>query len=63
MTGQEFKHLTNEALDAAGPMTFTQRQLWWVTPQGGVKEPWMLVVDGSDEDRLAVLEAAKKRVA
>lgn len=66
MNGQMFKHLANLELDASAqrvlgrPLTFEERQRWWTTPKGGVEEPWLLVVEDGDEDREAVMKAARE---
>lgn len=66
MNGQEFKVLANHELDVAAKremgrlMTFTERQQWWTSPQGGIEEPYLLVVTERTEDMEAVIKAARE---
>lgn len=66
MTGQELKHYANIALDERSQrtrgrdMTDQERQAWWCSPQGGVDDPYLQVITGTDRERLAVLRAAAR---
>ena len=66
MNGQQMKAEVNRLLDEAAdrydvaPMVHDERMTWWCSPQGGVKEPYLLTLGGTDEQRLAVVQAAKE---
>jgi hypothetical protein len=66
MDGQTFKTLVNYELDVVARrelgrlMTVEERRAWWLSPQGGVEEPAMLVVAGEEEERDHVLAAARQ---
>lgn len=65
MTGQELKALANSALDEIAkrelgrPLSPGERMRWWCSPQGGVDEPYLLTIGGTDEQRQAALDAAR----
>ena len=65
MTGQELKVLVNSELDMRAlqwlgrTMTMAERRDWWTSTQAGVENPYLLVVAGTEEDRQAVLKAAR----
>lgn len=65
MTGQEMKALANDELDRAAverrgrPLTIEERMKWWCSPQAGVEEPYLLTIGGTEEQRRAIVQAAK----
>ena len=66
MTGSLFKTLVNFELDTASftrlgrQLDEAERAQWWTSPQGGIAEPYLLVVAGSEAERRAVIKAARE---